>query len=178
MYINSFRHCFSVHSFCLYISQGPEAIISRNNIILCRYLSHFVQRLLPVTMSGDRHIVISIYKMYIYIYLESYPFTTGETSTGVVEVASKRTQYETMSNLHSMIKKQYKHKIEKYYIAIHKIHKRAFFNKNMICIKMCFFFKCYFFKVHHLHLALKLISVQIHSKYDNLLKKTNVYYYS
>jgi hypothetical protein len=44
-----------------------------------------------------------------------------------------------MSNLHSMIKKQYIHKIEKYYIAIHKIHKRAFLNKNMICIKMFFF---------------------------------------
>ena len=28
-----------------------------------------------------------------------------------------------------------------------------------------------FFKVRHLHLALKLISVQIHSKYDNMLKK-------
>ena len=76
--------------------------------------------------------------IYIYIYLESYPFTTGATSTGVVEVASKSTQYETMSNLHSMIKKQ--HIIEKYYIAIHKIHKRAFFNKNMICIKMFLFF--------------------------------------
>ena len=56
----------------------------------------------------------------------------------VVEVASKSTQYETMSNLHSMIKKQ--HIIEKYYIAIHKIHKRAFLNKNMICIKMFLFF--------------------------------------
>ena len=145
MYINSFHHCFSVHSFCLYISQGPEAIISRNNI--CRYLSHFVQRLLPVTMS-DRHIFISINKMYIYIYLESYPFTTGATSTGVVEVASKSTLYETMSNLHNMIKKQYIHKIEKYYIAIHKIHKRAFLNKNMICIKMCVFFLnvTFFFK--------------------------------
>ena len=76
--------------------------------------------------------------IYIYIYLESYPFTTGATSTGVVEVASKSTQYETMSNLHSMIKKQ--HIIEKYYIAIHKIHKRAFLNKNMICIKMFLFF--------------------------------------
>ena len=78
--------------------------------------------------------------MYIYIYLESYPFTTGATSTGLAKVASKSTQYETMSNLHSMIKKQYIHKIEKYYIAIHKIHKRAFLNKNMICIKMCGFF--------------------------------------
>jgi hypothetical protein len=112
--------------------------------------------------------------MYIYIYLESYPFTTGATSTGLAKVASKSTQYETMSNLHSMIKKQYIHKIEKYYIAIHKIHKRAFLNKNMICIKMCFFLNVIFFKVHHLHLALKLISVQIHSKYDNLQKKKNV----
>jgi len=30
--------------------------------------------------------------LYIYIYLKSYPFTTGATSTGVVEVASKSTQ--------------------------------------------------------------------------------------
>jgi hypothetical protein len=54
--------------------------------------------------------------MYIF-YLENYPFTTGATSTGVVEVASKSTRYETMSNLHNMIKKQYIHKIEKYYIT-------------------------------------------------------------
>ena len=72
-----------------------------------------------------------------------------------------------------MIKKQYIHKIEKYYIAIHEIHKRAFLNKNMICIKMFLFFPFYllrmlFFKVHHLHLALKLKSVQIHSKYDTI----------
>jgi hypothetical protein len=80
-----------------------------------------------------------IHIIYIHIYLESYPFTTGATSTGVVEVASKSTQYETMSNLHNMIKKQYIHRIEKYYITIHKIHKRAFLNKNMICLKMFLF---------------------------------------
>ena len=84
--------------------------------------------------------------IYIYIYLESYPFTTGATSTGVVEVASKSTQYETMSNLHNMIKKQYIHILEKYYIAIHKIHKSAFLNKKYDMHKNVSFFSFLFIK--------------------------------
>ena len=99
---------------------------------LCRWDYFFCVEYRVITT--DLSLLIHI--IYIHIYLESYPFTTGATSTGVVEVASKSTHYETMSNLHNMIKKQYIHKIEKYYIAIHKI---AFFNKNMICIKMFLF---------------------------------------
>ena len=55
-----------------------------------------------------------------------------------------------------MIKKQSIHKIEKYYITFHK---RAFLNKNMICIKMFLFLfkKMLFFKIQHLHHALKSI---------------------
>jgi hypothetical protein len=58
------------------------------------------------------------------------------------------------SNLHNMIKKQYIHKIEKYYIAIQKIHKRAFLNR--IVIYICFLTYCHILNVF----ILILISMQ------------------